>query len=316
MSQDSPAISVVMPAYNAQRYLKPAIRSILAQTFTDFEFIIIDDGSVDRTAEIVRSFRDPRIRLLENGQNRGIVDTLNRGLEAAQGRYIARMDADDKAYPQRFARQFAFMEAHPEVAIAGSCVRKIDSFGLPFEREELPTDHDGILAALFVGGGYVIRHPSFLGRTEVIRAIGGYRKEAEWSEDWDLYVRASKAGQLANIPEVLLDYRFHGKSVNASKYKTQVENKVRMLAAVRREYGLPEVDPVSIGWDASKPPKARDHRALATAASYNGFGWTALVHLAMDTLCGRCGLGEKLDRWRQTYRHFVRGRRQRPKEAA
>ena len=115
-----PKISVVMPAYNAENYIREAIDSILAQTFRDFEFLIIDDGSTDHTVEIIRSYSDSRIRLYQNERNMGVAATLNRGLDLARGEYIARMDADDISLPERFAKQAAYMDAHPDVAVCGS----------------------------------------------------------------------------------------------------------------------------------------------------------------------------------------------------
>ena len=115
-----PKISVVMPAYNAEKYIGEAIESILNQTFKDFEFIIINDGSVDHTKEIIREYNDPRIVLLENDKNRGIVLSLNKGLDAATGKYIARMDADDIALKNRFERQVEYLDEHKDIGVLGT----------------------------------------------------------------------------------------------------------------------------------------------------------------------------------------------------
>ena len=119
-----PSISVVMPAYNAEKYLREDIDSILAQTYDDFEFIIINDGSIDRTKEIILSYSDPRIVYIENEQNSGICVTLNKGLDTAKGRYIVRMDSDDIALPQRLEIQVRYMDANPDVGVAGSMVER------------------------------------------------------------------------------------------------------------------------------------------------------------------------------------------------
>ncbi len=116
-----PKLSVVMPLYNAARYLRPAIESILNQTYTDFEFIIVDDCSTDETPAILDSYPDPRIVRLRNPQNLGIVGALNRGLEAARGQYIARMDGDDIALAERFAQQVAWLDAHPNIGLCSGC---------------------------------------------------------------------------------------------------------------------------------------------------------------------------------------------------
>jgi glycosyltransferase involved in cell wall biosynthesis len=116
----SPKISVVMPVYNGKEYLALAVESILRQTFADFEFIIINDGSTDNSADIAASYEDPRIKLLHNDKNLGLIPSFNRGLENSRGEYIARMDADDIAFPDRFKKQVAFLDDHPDIALCGS----------------------------------------------------------------------------------------------------------------------------------------------------------------------------------------------------
>ena len=120
----SPQISVVMPAYNAEKYITEAIDSILFQTFKDFEFIIINDASTDSTKDIIESYKDPRIKLVNNEQNKGVAKSLNIGISVACGKYIARMDADDIALPERFQKQFDFMEQHPNIDVCGSWAKK------------------------------------------------------------------------------------------------------------------------------------------------------------------------------------------------
>lgn len=117
MEKQTPKISVIMPAYNAEQYISEAIESILNQTYSNFEFIIIDDGSTDRTVEMVQSYSDPRIRFVQNEHNLGVAATLNRGLKLATGEYIARMDADDIALRERFGKQVSFLDMHPEIAV-------------------------------------------------------------------------------------------------------------------------------------------------------------------------------------------------------
>lgn len=124
-----PKISVVMPAYNAEKYIGEAIESILNQTFKDFEFIIINDGSVDHTKEIIREYNDPRIVLLENDKNRGIVLSLNKGLDAATGKYIARMDADDIALKNRFERQVEYLDEHKDIGVLGKVTDVVARLG-------------------------------------------------------------------------------------------------------------------------------------------------------------------------------------------
>src|SRR2546423_6687976 len=124
-----PRVSVLMPVYDVAKYLREAIDSILGQTFTDFEFIIIDDASTDRSAEIINSYNDPRIRFIQNEKNVGLIATLNRGLDLAYGEYLARMDQDDVSLPERLAKQVAFMETASDVAASGTWARDIDDKG-------------------------------------------------------------------------------------------------------------------------------------------------------------------------------------------
>jgi len=121
-----PTVSVLMPVFNGEQFLRPAMNSILNQTFTDFEFIIVDDGSTDHSREILNSYTDSRVRLICNESNIGLTDSLNRGLEAASGNYIARMDQDDISLPERLAKQVAFMDSHPEVGVCGTWAKDID----------------------------------------------------------------------------------------------------------------------------------------------------------------------------------------------
>lgn len=207
---DSPLVTVVMPAYNARRYVAEAIDSVLAQTLADFEFLIIDDGSTDGTGDILREYagRDPRIRVI-NQPNSGIGAALNRGIEQAQARYIARMDSDDICLPQRFARQVEFLERTPECVLVGSRVLLIDQDGLPlFEMDSVQTTHDRI-DELLMEARWSIVHPSIMMRADLVRKIGGYNNALVPVEDHDLFLRLAEVGRLANLPEVLLKYRKH-----------------------------------------------------------------------------------------------------------
>jgi len=142
-----PVISVLMPVFNAEKDLRQAIDSILNQSFTDFEFLIINDGSTDDSVNIIRSFTDPRIRLIQNPQNLGLVPTLNRGLAEACGKYIARMDADDISEPERFASQIVLLEKTP-ADICGGLFRIIDSEGKVTGNVSVPFQSDELVACL------------------------------------------------------------------------------------------------------------------------------------------------------------------------
>ncbi len=235
--QRPPRISVVMPTYNAERYVARAIDSILAQTLADFEFIIVDDGSADRSLEIIRQYqrRDDRIRVLSR-PNTGVVGAANDGLALARGELLARMDADDISYPQRFKRQVAFLDDHSDCVAVGAWVRRVDCDGRPTNNDYLaPLTHAEIDARwhlLGIGGG--IAHPTAMLRTAVVRRIGGYRDFCP-AEDIDLFLRMAEQGELANLPEILLDYRMHGESLSqAGRARGEWNSCVAAVAAHRR----------------------------------------------------------------------------------
>lgn len=234
-----PLISVLLPVYNAQKYVESAVRSILTQTLADFEFIIINDGSKDRSREILESLaaQDKRIRLVSR-ENRGIVATLNEGLELARGEFVARMDADDLAMPERFERQVDFMRRYPLLAACGTAVMFIDPDGEPIApKANMKLQAQDVDAALMRGEWPVV-HPSIMMRTQRVRAIGGYREYATW-EDHDLFLRLGEAGGMANIPEILLKYRLHLQSIVHSRTDTKGETLTRLIRDAYQRRNLP-----------------------------------------------------------------------------
>jgi glycosyltransferase involved in cell wall biosynthesis len=215
MAKASPTISVLLPVYNSQRYLRLAIESILTQTFDDFELLALDDGSNDNSLSILCEFEanDSRVRVLSR-ENRGLVATLNELIAVSCGRYLARMDSDDICRPRRFEKQVAFLEAHPECVVVGSKCLAIDPEGMPIREFVGHFVHDEIDAALISGGGQGrMSHPSVMMRREAIVQVGCYREEYRFAEDVDLFLRLAEIGKLANIPEVLILYRLHLNSV-------------------------------------------------------------------------------------------------------
>ena len=204
-----PKVSVVMAVYNGEKYLREAIESILGQTLADLEFIIVDDGSTDRSAEIVKSYDDPRIRLLVNGSNLGLMRSLNRGLDAARGEYIARMDCDDVSLPERLARQVAFMDSRPEVVASGTWATDMDAEGRVIGPRQMPVgermDYEFWKPSPLIHPSAIIR-ASQLGETR-------YDPEAPHAEDYELWLRLKKRHRIDNLPEYLLLYRIHNESV-------------------------------------------------------------------------------------------------------
>jgi glycosyltransferase involved in cell wall biosynthesis len=212
----APMISVLMPVYNAKRYVAEAIESILDQTFRDFEFLIVDDGSTDGSLEIIKRYgrKDSRIQWLA-GDNAGYVVRLNSMIQWAKGDLIARMDADDVALPDRFARQVDFLRSHPEVDVVGGAQEHIDSKGYPLHVHYDPQGHEEI-SELAMSGACPINHPSVIMRRKALLAAGGYEVEMMPSEDLDLWLRMGERGRLANLPDVITRYRLHGSSISAT----------------------------------------------------------------------------------------------------
>lgn len=219
----TPTVSVVMPVYNAQEYLNEAVESVLAQTFNDFEFIIINDGSTDQSESILQEFqkRDKRIQVVSRS-NTGIVVALNEGIGYASGRYIARVDADDIALPELFAKQVAFLEKTPDYVAVGTCVLMIDPDGWPVMPANLKMSHEEIDEAHMAGHG-AFPHSGSMFRRDLVQSIGGYRQETQYAEDIDLWLRLAEVGKLANISEVLLKYRLHPKSIGHSRRVKQLQ---------------------------------------------------------------------------------------------
>ena len=235
-----PAISVVIPAYNAAEYLESALASVQAQTFADFEIVVVDDGSKDNTKALLDSLaaREPRLRVISR-PNTGIVGALNDALAAARGEFVARMDADDLCLPQRFEKQIAFLRAHADCVCVGSAFLYIDAAGRYIKECTRPTDHTAIERELLSGNGGIIIHPSAMFRRAAIEQVGRYREKAQWIEDLDLYLRLAQAGRLANLPEVLFHYRFHEQSVNFTRNQGRHERKLAILAEAHAARGLP-----------------------------------------------------------------------------
>lgn len=201
-------ITVLLPVYNGDPTLTSAIESILDQDLTDFDFLIIDDASTDRSAEIIRDYaeRDTRIRPLFNSENIGLAKTLNKGIETAKGEFIVRMDQDDESLPHRLRTQYLYMKNRPAVMVAGSYVFHMGKERNKDRLVKLPTTASEIAKTLKIEN--CLYHPSVIFRREPIIGLGGYRAEFKNAEDYDLWLRVSRRCKIANIPVALLRYRF------------------------------------------------------------------------------------------------------------
>ena len=232
----TPLVSIVMPVYNSEAYLRLAVESILNQTFSYFEFIIIDDGSTDRTAAILDGYTDPRIICLYNQEYRGLVHSLNRGIDAARGKYIARMDADDISLPRRLERQVHYMEAYPSIGLLGTWIEDLDENGNLIGVWGAPTTPALIKWSLLFGN--CLAHPSVVMRRSMIQRVGSYNAEALYAEDYDLWSRMSFETEIANLPEVLVRHRVHSGSISL-RYSERQERTVVQVArsAISRVLG-------------------------------------------------------------------------------
>jgi len=241
-------VSVVTPFYNTAAYLAEAIESVLAQTFADFELLILDDGSKDRSLEILRRYaeRDPRIGLTSR-PNAGLVPTLNEMLARARGEFIARMDADNVALPERFARELSYLRSHPECLAVGSAVDWIDPDGALLKRHVPPLGHDEIDAAHLRTREAEICHPSVLVRASAFERVGLYDAALDGAEDLDLWLRVAEVGKLANLPDPLLRYRFHFAKVGFVAKRRQIEaaRQAVLRACERRKLKL-ELPPAAV----------------------------------------------------------------------
>ncbi len=257
-----PQVSVVMAVYNGEKYLRQALESILHQTFTDFEFIIVDDGSTDTTPAILDAYRDPRIVRLRNVRNLGLAGALNRGLEVARGRYIARQDADDLSYPTRLEQEVAFLEAHPQVGLLGTTYDVMDAEGHWVGRVSPPTDNETLQRALVRHNCF--GHGSVMMRREVLCRVGGYAADMPAVQDYELYLRLAECAELANLAKPLYAWRRHGVSITA-QHKGKRHEQLRSAALQRMLARRVEPRPGVPGWAPEDLAAARVALAVSAA---------------------------------------------------
>ncbi len=242
-----PRVTVLMPVYNAGPYLSEAIKSIVGQTFNNFEFLIVNDGSTDGSEQIIKDCiaRDGRIRLASNRREKGIVGALNTGLEEARGEYVARMDQDDVSLPERLQKQVKFMDMHPDIGVSGTWMETLgegDSrLWFPF-----PVDHEHIKIALLF---YTpLAHPTVIMRRSLLEKHGlRYEETFKNAEDYELWERCAHLFRLANIPEVLLLYRLHAASMSRTLSSEQAERAAKVRGRQLGRLGLePTEDELAI----------------------------------------------------------------------
>lgn len=262
-----PRVSVIIPVYNTAQYLDAAFQSILTQTFTDFELIAIDDGSTDGSgAQLDRMAKtDARLRVIHQ-KNAGVTNALNKGLDIARGHYIARMDSDDLAYPDRFTQQVAALDSRPNVVAIGTQFRLIDPEGRPLTVSPMPCDHAALDARLMRDQSLSICHPSVMLRADALNKTGGYSPRFSSAQDVDLFLRLAEVGELANLDAVLMDYRLHLSSVGHSRRLEQLQNAWSAGKAAAARRGVP--------FDVPKPES--EGEARANDDIWRMWGWRAL----------------------------------------
>ncbi|MDD2767552.1 MAG: glycosyltransferase [Methylococcus sp.] len=231
----TPRLTILMPAFNSEKYLAPAIESILSQTYRDFILLVIDDGSSDSSAAIASAFGDPRIRVERNPQNLGLVKTLNRGLGMVETELVARMDSDDIALPERLERQIAYLDENPDVGLCGTAY-EIFHEGIQ-QIIQPPSKHEDIIYGLLDDN--VFLHSSIIARMAVLnRHSLRYDESYKHAEDYELWVRLARHTRLGNLPQVLLRYRSHPENVSNSNKREQIATRDRVRIEHLETFGL------------------------------------------------------------------------------
>jgi len=277
----TPKVTILMPALNAEAFLEETLNSIWRQTMTDYELLVVDDASTDRTPELLAACQDSRLRVLRNETRLKLSGALNRGLDKAQGKYIARMDADDRMHPDRLASQLQFMEAHPDVACCGGWIR---SFGTgPAQTQSFPSGAENLKAfSLFYTP---FAHPTVLFRREwfsreALRYDGSFYP----TEDYELWSRVLQKFPCDNLSQVLIDYRVHENSMTGGEWPEMDAQTIRIQRQILKQLKL---DP--------SEEESKIHRAASMGTmppSPESFSRTESWLLKLEEANRRCGVYE------------------------
>jgi glycosyltransferase involved in cell wall biosynthesis len=282
-----------MPVFNGMPYLREAVESVLAQTLTSWQCVIVDDGSRDGTRDYLEALNDGRFVIIHQ-ENTGISGAINHGLEHCTARYIARLDADDIAMPARLAEQVTFLDAHPQVALVGTQVVPMGSHGAGSSLS-LPTDHEAIMSDL-IAARHAVAHSSAMMRADVLREIGGYWS-LSFGEEYDLMLRMGEVAKLANLDSVLLQYRVHQSSMNGSAMRRMRTNVLYACeSARRRQVGMPPISFDDFAARRNARPRwqrafesldihARNQYRYALAELYGGRRLRGAARLAWAAAC-------------------------------
>lgn len=277
MSLCNPVITVLMSVYNAEPYLEQAVLSIRNQSYRDFEFLIINDGSLDGSATILEKHAraDKRIRLIHQ-ENRGLIAALNRGVREAKGQLIARMDSDDIALRERLKVQLERMQADSSLALIGGHVQLINELGQVGEIIRFPVGDEAVRKSLYYGSP--VAHPSVMMRRNLVLEVGGYREFYRHCEDYDLWLRLSEKANIDNVEEVVLQYRRHGDSVSVGNRETQTVGTFLSQAAwLIRQAGAEDPTP---NWTCI------DRELLKAVPLSSRDRWSLLARWTLSTIDG------------------------------
>lgn len=265
-----PPVTILMPVFNGSEYLSEAIESILNQTFGDFEFLVVNDGSTDASGEILQRYHchDHRLRVYHQ-QHLGLIPSLNRGFHLAKGKYVARMDADDVSHPERIATQVAFMQSQPDCVLLGTAADLIDSTGNRLEAITPPHDCEVIKRTLHHGNAFI--HGSIIMLHAAFDRAGGYRESAYLAEDYDLWCRVAQVWGVTNLTARLYSLRIHQGSVSARGVTAQLQARYTIRAA---HYGTPQPS-----WAERRTARADAHLNYTRLFEVTGQHRAARTHL-------------------------------------
>lgn len=272
MMDKRPAMSVLMSVHNGQPYLRQAVDSILTQTYRDFEFIIVDDGSTDRTWDILNTYSDPRVVLLRNQENVGLTKSLNKAFQVTRGEYIARQDADDVSLPQRLEEQASFLDDNPAVALISCSFIETDESARASLLCLLPASDDKIMATL-VQGINAFCHGAVMFRRQCAEQVGLYREEFELAQDYDLWLRIAEHYKVANLTKPLYKRRT-GPATTSIMQRSAQDDYARLaldLAEERARFGK---DSLGAGLTGRGPGTLAHRKVLAR----NAFFWGRVLY--------------------------------------
>ena len=237
--ENRPIVTVLMAVYNGETYLASAIDSVCEQTFTDWELVVIDDGSTDQTPAILAAHAKSEDRLkIIHQKNQGQTAALNNGLAISKGDYVARLDADDTMHSERLEKQVLFMNNHPEVALLGSALNFIDENGAVFHTKSVPCEHEAIQKIAHRLNPFV--HSSVIFRRDIVNQLGGYNPKYGPAQDYELWMRLLTFARAANLPYPLVNIRYHANQMSSTSRRRQIREtiQIKCKAAFRNRFNF------------------------------------------------------------------------------